>query len=77
MDAPNSLQVHVEVVPGGFLLRAHAPCTASMQAALSALLNINPDAYDVIRRTEWVASCMGAFHPDEEVGERIKAGGTD
>jgi hypothetical protein len=62
----NSLQVHVEAVADGYVLKAHAPCKASMQAALSALLRINPDAYDVIRLTEWVGSCMG--NPDLNPG---------
>jgi hypothetical protein len=73
----NSLQVHVEAVADGYVLTAHAPCKASMQAALSALLRINPDAYDVCKRAEWVAERMGQPHPDEELAERVKTGGTD
>jgi hypothetical protein len=51
----------------GYRITVVVPCEASLQAALSALLKINPDAYaaEAESAAAQIAHCMN--HPDRAV----------
>jgi hypothetical protein len=79
-----SPMIHTESIGlHGYRITVVLPCEASMQAALSALLKINPEAYTPERIDAIARDIVSMQHPDRAVYggepfivEPIKAGGT-